>query len=536
MSDNIQIIDATNQPRTMRALESGGIYTPVHAGYDVAGDKGIVGTERTKFRDDFFDYDTVALWEQVHVGSGMTVSVAGAANGSRYLNIASGTTASQETILLSRTAFRLPLKLAFALTLSQRIANCEAYVELVSVDPSTGAVQTDSTFPSVDTSNALNAASWKFDGTVATQAKYLVRADGISDLLSGASSIATTLATGTSPNFIPSNVYSIVAENEQNIFTAQAADSANGVTQSYRRTSNCIDPTQLYKVRLRVKTLASAPASSTDVRIHFIRILDGARLTVDMARAAGRGDIADSLPVQVTTLPTLATVSSVASSQAAIPGAIADVASGALTTTTTTAAIVPTFGTSFEANIPVTAVSGTNPTLDVTIQESDDTGTNWFTVYQFPRITAIGMYRSPKLPLTGNRIRYVQTVGGTTPSFTRAINRLQASDSVPMLRQLIDRTIAPATLNSTTASLDVRQCRNVQLVVNLGAATSAPSFQIEGSDDEGASWYAIGSPLAGVANASVRATVNNVAAALVRARVSTAGTGVTLGYALLKGF
>ena len=129
------------------------------------------------------------------------------------------------------------------------------------------------------------------------------------------------------------------------------------------------------------------------------------------------------------------TLAGVTSANLGIPGAIADVASAALTTTTTTAAFTPTFGCSYEVNIPVTVVSGTSPTLDVTVQESDDTGTNWFDVYTFPRITATGIYRSPKLPLTGNRVRYVQTVGGTTPSFTRSINRLQSSDTAVTLRR-----------------------------------------------------------------------------------------------------
>jgi hypothetical protein len=108
---------------------------------------------------------------------------------------------------------------------------------------------------------------------------------------------------------------------------------------------------------------------------------------------------------------------------------VADVASAALTVTTTTAAITPTLGTSYEVNIPVTVVTGTSPTLQVTIQESDDTGTNWFNVYDFPTIIAVGIYRSPVLTLTGNRIRYVQTVTGTTPSFTRSIGRLQSNQA-----------------------------------------------------------------------------------------------------------
>lgn len=220
-----------------------------------------------------------------------------------------------------------------------------------------------------------------------------------------------------------------------------------------------------------------------------------------------------------------------------LPFSIADVASAALTATTTTAAFTPSFGNAYEVNIPVTVVTGTTPTLDVGIEESDDGGTNWFRVYDFPRITATGIYRSPKLPLTGNRVRYVQTVGGTTPSFTRAINRLQSIESVPPIRQLVDRALAVNTINSVTASLNAQNCRNVQLIVDMGAVTTTPpQFQIEASDNNGATWYAVGSPLVSAASTTGQLTVANVQAQLYRARVSTAGVGATLNSVTLKGF
>lgn len=236
------------------------------------------------------------------------------------------------------------------------------------------------------------------------------------------------------------------------------------------------------------------------------------------------------------TIGTVSTVTTVSGANLSLMTSVADVASAALTTTTTVTAITPGFGISYQVNIPVTAVTGTTPTLDVRIEESDDGGTNWFTVYDFPRITATGIYRSPFLPVTGNRVRYVQTVGGTTPSFTRSINRLQSNAPFPNSRQQIDRAIAPNTLNSTTPVLLARDCGNAtQLVVNMGAiTTTAPAFQLEGSDDFGTTWYAIGSPLTGVASSTVQVTVLDINAAALRARVSTAGSGATLGYVLIK--
>ena len=238
----------------------------------------------------------------------------------------------------------------------------------------------------------------------------------------------------------------------------------------------------------------------------------------------------------ITTVSTVTTVATITNANTAFPGIIADVASAALTTTTTTATITPTFGSAYSVSIPVTVVSGTTPTLDITIQESDDSGTNWFNVYDFPRITATGIYRSPVMTLTGNRVRYVQTVAGASASFTRAINRLQSSAPAQPTRQMIDRSIVLTTLNSVTPSLDTRDCGNRnQLVINVGAiTTTAPAIQLEGSDDNGATWYAIGTALTAVASSTVQTTVNDINSALVRARVSTAGVGVTAGYVLVK--
>jgi hypothetical protein len=302
---------------------------------------------------------------------------------------------------------------------------------------------------------------------------------------------------------------------------------------------------------------AGAVIKRTCLRLSYVRIFDYERQRVEMLPRPA-GDIAGGAPVVVqNTVPvsgtvgvsgTVAATQSGAWSATLLAGAVtignanqapatqvADVASAAITSTATVAAITPGFGVAYQVNIPVTAVTGTNPTMDVRIEESDDGGTNWFTVYDFPRITATGIYRSPFLPVNGNRVRYVQTIGGTTPSFTRAINRIQSNGPVLPSRQLIDRTVVPNTLSSVTPVLLTRDCGNsTQLVVNMGAGGTPPSFQVEGSDDFGATWYAIGSPLAAVAAFTVQVTVSGINAGAIRARVLTAGSGSTLGWVALK--
>lgn len=290
-------------------------------------------------------------------------------------------------------------------------------------------------------------------------------------------------------------------------------------------------------------TCGGAVVKRTCFRVSFIRIFDYERHRVEMLSRPS-GDLGGAAPVSVqggtVGVSGLVAVSAGAANVGFVglqlSASVADAASAAITTTATTATITPSGGIGYQVNIPVTVVSGTTPTLDVRIEESDDGGTNWFTVYDFPRITAVGIYRSPHIPVNGNRVRYVQTIGGTTPSFTRAINRLQTNYPAPTSRQLIDRTIVATTLNSTTPSLLTQDCGNrAQIVVNMGTiTTTAPQFQLEGSDDGGATWYAVGSAITGVASSTVQATVTNINSALIRARVSTAGVDATLGYVLLK--
>jgi hypothetical protein len=208
------------------------------------------------------------------------------------------------------------------------------------------------------------------------------------------------------------------------------------------------------------------------------------------------------------------------------PITVTDISSTALTTSTTTAAIIPTQGISYQVNIPVTAVTGTTPTLDVSIEESDDSGTNWFKVYDFPRITAAGIYRSPTITLMGNRVRYVQTVGGTTPSFTRSLNRLQSHNPAQFLRQLVDRTIVPNTLNSTSAAIGVVGCLNFNALIRCTAQTTPATITLQFSHDN-VNWHTTANTLATVVGIA-HLKVQNEKWAFVRGIVSAAGTGITL--------
>lgn len=272
----------------------------------------------------------------------------------------------------------------------------------------------------------------------------------------------------------------------------------------------------------------------TDVRVHFVTQMEYTRHVVELAQSYGANDSSRSITTNtVLNSGIVTTVSTVTAGGLQIPISVADIASAALTTSTTTATITPAQGISYQVNIPVTAVTGTNPTLDVSIEESDDTGTNWFKVYDFPRITATGIYRSPVITLTGNRIRYVQTVGGTTPSFTRSLNRLQSHNAAQFLRQLINRTINPNTLNSTSASIGVVGCLNFNATIRCTAQTTAATITLQFSHDN-VNWHTTGNTLTtsvGIAHLKVQ----NEKWAFVRGIVSAAGTGITLAEFIVIG-
>jgi len=65
--------------------------------------------------------------------------------------------------------------------------------------------------------------------------------------------------------------------------------------------------------------------------------------------------------------------------------------------------------------VHVPQATGTSPTLDATIQESND-GTTWQTVVTFAQIIAAGEYRR-KVQTNRKYIRVACTVAGTTPNF-----------------------------------------------------------------------------------------------------------------------
>ncbi|CAB4135328.1 hypothetical protein UFOVP285_1, partial [uncultured Caudovirales phage] len=274
----------------------------------------------------------------------------------------------------------------------------------------------------------------------------------------------------------------------------------------------------------------------TDARISYVRLFEYLREKVEILN---KNDGFSSIPITGNggTISAVTTVSTVSTASLAANLLANDITAASLTSTATSAAITPAASSlSQEFNIIVTAVSGTNPTLDVVVQESDDGGSNYYDTYHFPRITAVGQYRSPLIPLTGNRVRYVRTVGGTgTPTFNNSVNRLQSHTSNPMQRQFFDRTVVPNTLNSASPAFFTEGCVDLVVMINMGAiTTTAPVFALQVSADS-TNWVQLGADITTVANTTSILQVSNAQARFSRLLVKTAGSGATLGYVMVKG-
>lgn len=109
-------------------------------------------------------------------------------------------------------------------------------------------------------------------------------------------------------------------------------------------------------------------------------------------------------------------------------GSFDQIAASAARTTSGSTAMIHTYGpiTGIVLQVNVTAVSGTSPTLTVKAEDSVD-GTNWNAVAgaATSSITATGItlvrVDLRAVPVT-ERLRFTWTIGGTTPSFTFAVD------------------------------------------------------------------------------------------------------------------
>jgi hypothetical protein len=232
-------------------------------------------------------------------GSGQSVGVDGALNGARYLKISSGTTINAVTTVESDEMVTLPVRLNCQVSASQRIANQAFYLELCGCDPVTGVIQEDATGP-------RNWIAIKWDGTTAANAIVMTRSGGGSVATAAAGAYGTTAATGTAPNFIPAFVYDLLAYAERVVISGYAVDALTAPGATTARVTALPNPLIPYKVRFRLVNGGSAPASTTDFRIHQLRCIDQNRFTAEITGGVGRAaDQQSAVPVVGTVAATV---------------------------------------------------------------------------------------------------------------------------------------------------------------------------------------------------------------------------------------
>jgi hypothetical protein len=81
----------------------------------------------------------------------------------------------------------------------------------------------------------------------------------------------------------------------------------------------------------------------------------------------------------------------------------------------------------FVAVLDSAAGTGTTPTCDVKLQDSDDGSTGWADVTGAAFTQVVAAASRQKLLVTAGTKRYIRaawTIGGTTPSFTFSVNAL----------------------------------------------------------------------------------------------------------------
>jgi hypothetical protein len=198
----------------------------------------------------------------------------------------------------------------------------------------------------------------------------------------------------------------------------------------------------------------------------------------------------------------------------------ADQASAAITATTNQAAQTLTAGNAISFTVNATVVSGTTPTYDWTLQSSVDGGTTWVNVYQLPRLTAVGVFTTPMIQLPSKTYRYVETISGTTPSFTRTITSNRSLVQGQFIRNIIDRNINPTATNSTSSSLQTDNAQSFTAIVTQGTGGSAVQFAMDLSDDN-VNWIqGVTSCLGVVGGATpVAMTYSGISARFMRVRV-----------------
>ena len=427
-----------------------------------------------KFRDSFPGSSLNAdYWESL-VGAGAAISVSGGT-----LIMGSGTTANAESWVLSKEMFTIPFRLSFGLSLSQRIIDQSFYVELVSVDPITGVP------------DGLHKCAWMFDGTSATQAKYVVQNSGVTELVSAASTIPTT-ASG--------SFFELEPFADEAWFHGGALDSTSARSNSYRRHQQIPDPNALYKLRMRWKNGAIAPASNTNAVIQYVALQDYAELTAEITAGRGQSVAGQALGVQIAGgTSALSNAINSAIGVDTVCGVFGNLSSTLLAAGTTyTSSVMSTFSATYNQmnvshlRIDVSHAAGTTGFGRLLIETYDTTSTTTpisgqRVTYSVP-VPSDGLVHTFLFPLPTKYYRISFTNGGsvTQTVFNLSVAYLHGGDHMDVetnIPFLLSTTALAAAGTFTSAAMDLAASRNYKKLSVMAFADQAGTLRIEQSWD-----------------------------------------------------
>ncbi len=237
-------------------------------------------------RYDFSGSTLPTEWNVLQQDNGTSVTVANS-----VLTIAAGTGAGATAIIRCTNKFRIKAYTRFVVSLSQRIANQNVYLELTNAAGTT-------------------YARYDFNGTTATTVQCQTANQGT----------ANTAISVTCPITANYGTFDIYCDTNDVVFSSVASNS-NTVKAGIATFDRLIlDPDEDYFVQVRVVNGVTAPASNTNINIDAVVLQDLTGLKVDIIRGDGTASVSNAAPVNVLAAPSTTPVAGMAAHDAAASG------------------------------------------------------------------------------------------------------------------------------------------------------------------------------------------------------------------------
>lgn len=186
-----------------------------------------------------------------------------------------------------------------------------------------------------------------------------------------------------------------------------------------------------------------------------------------------------------------------------------DVASVARTTNSDTGSL-DSFGFGMVSFIiAATAVSGTNPTMQISFDVSDD-NTNWSELIKTVQITATGTNRFQRISLSAKYYRFRWTLTGTTPSFTFSItSTLKPYTTKRNVTVANYSDLDMSTLSAISATFQAADANNISIMTIRGAdGGNNGQFQVQASNDS-VNWASVSANITQAPSTTILTTFNS---------------------------